>query len=268
MSDFTADGPVFGEERRQRILGIVQTEGRARVRDLAVLIGVTETTIRKDIADLDRARLVRRIHGGALAVEEPDVADRTDRNLTAKRAIARACLELIGDGDAIFLDSGTTIAEIADALVAPALALDGTRQPSNVNVLTNSLPVAGTLARSTNVRHTVLGGQFRPLGGCFVGSLALEALDRFSVSTAFIGVTGITDTGITCADTAEAQVKIAAISRSRRVVAPLDSSKVGVSDFVRVADLSVIDVVVTDRPSDELSALAAEAEFSVVIAHP
>lgn len=241
--------PVFGEECLQRILEIVRAEGRARVRDLAALIGVTETTIRKDISDLDRARLVRRIHGGALSIEpsrETDVEERTDKNLPAKRAIARACVELIEDGDAVFLDSGTTTAGIAVALADPSIALEGVRLPVDVNVLTNSMPVAVALSESREVRHTVLGGQYRSRGGSFVGSFAIQTLDAFTVDTAFIGVTGLTESGITVADTAEAEVKRAVMNRAVRTVVPLDSTKVGVSDFLRIADLSSIDIVVTD----------------------
>lgn len=261
--------PVFGEERRRQILEIVRSEGRARVRDLALRAGVTETTIRKDIADLDRARLLRRIHGGALAINqsyESDVADRSDKNLPAKRAIARACIALIRDGDAIFLDSGTTTATIAEALIDPSLALDGTKLPANVNVLTNSMAVARTLAQSGNVRHNVLGGQYRPLGDCFVGSVAQQALDGFMVNTAFIGVTGVDESGITCADTAEVQVKATAMDRSRRVVVPLDSSKIGVSDFVKVTDLSSVDIIVADEATPVLERICSRADVELIVA--
>lgn len=273
MPDTSGPGsPAFGEERRERILSIVRADGRARVRDLAALIGVTETTIRKDISELDSARLLRRIHGGALSIEEagePDVAARIDTNLPAKRAIARACLALIEDNDAVFFDSGTTVAELAAALADPGLALSGTRLPANVNVLTHSMPVASALASASQVRHTVLGGQYRPRGGCFVGTLALQTLEAFTVNTAFIGVTGLTRDGLTVADTAEAEVKRAAMRRARRVVVPLDASKVGVADFLRIADLSAIDVVVTDRAavsSTELEQICAQSGIELVVA--
>lgn len=260
---------VFGEERRQQILTTIQSDGRARVRDLALLLGVTETTIRKDIADLDRARLVRRIHGGAIAIDapgEPDVADRIDKNLPAKRAIARACLSLIDDGDAVFLDSGTTVAGVAEALTGSALALDGLRLPTGVNVLTNSMPVAAVLARSNSVRHTVLGGQYRPLGASFVGPLALQSLRTFTMTTAFIGATGVTELGVTVADTAEGEVKQAAMEHSHRVVVPVDSTKIGASDFVRVADLDQIDIIVTNQAGAEFERICASADIELIIA--
>lgn len=255
MSTASSDRPAFGEERRRQILERVQVDGRVRVRDLAESIGVTEATIRKDIADLDRTRLLRRTHGGAIAVRpsyEPDIAERVDRNSDAKHAIARACLNEIADGDAVYLDSGTTTATIARVLSDPASGLAGLRIPRNVNVLTNSMDVAIRLAPVATVRHTVLGGLYRPLGGCFVGPLAISSLEKFTLNTAFIGVSGIDASSVTVADLSEAQVKSAAMNQSRRVILPLDHTKIGVSDFVRVCDLDQIDIIITDEDNPDL----------------
>lgn len=269
MSSAPADRPAFTEERRERILELVQVEGRVRVRDLAQRIGVTEATIRKDIADLDRVRLLRRTHGGAIALRpsyEPDVADRADRNSEAKDAIARACLQEISDGDAVYLDSGTTTAAIARLMSSPTTGLEGIRVPLNVNVLTNAMAVATALASIVTVRHTVLGGSFRPLGGCFVGPLTISSLEQFTLNTAFIGVTGIDASSITVADLGEAQVKTAAMEQARRVVVPLDHTKVGVNDFVRVANLDEIDLVITDEANDTLRRICEKHQINLKVA--
>jgi DeoR/GlpR family transcriptional regulator of sugar metabolism len=263
------DRPVFGEERRRQILELVEAQGRVRVRDLAALIGVTETTVRKDIADLDRGRLLRRTHGGAIALQpsyEPDVTEREDRNSSAKEAIARACLAEIADGDAVFLDSGTSTAAIAQLFRDPAARVDGLRIPMNVNVLTNAMSVATTLSSVATVRHTVLGGQYRPLGGCFVGPLAIESLEQFTLNLAFIGVSGIDQAGLWVADTSEAQIKRAAMNQARRVIVPMDSTKFGVSDFVRVVDLDRIDTVITDRDNPLLRKLCDASRVELKIA--
>ena len=128
--------------------------------------------------------------------------------------IARACLDLIDTGDAVFLDSGSTVLAIAEQLTVTASA----GEPRNVNVLTNALAVAQTLADRAGIRHTVLGGYYRPTGGCSVGPLTEEDLTRFTVNLAFLGVTGVTEQGFTVADLSEAQVKRAVIDRARRVV--------------------------------------------------
>jgi hypothetical protein len=87
----------------------------------------------------------------------------------------------VADGDAIYLDSGTTTLRIAELLTA-----------RNVNALTNGIAVAAALAEKPTVRHTLLGGVLRPSAGAVAGALAVENLARFTVSTAFIGVTGLT----------------------------------------------------------------------------
>jgi DeoR/GlpR family transcriptional regulator of sugar metabolism len=267
------DGKVseYADERRQRILDIVQARGRVRVRDLASYVGVTEPTIRKDIADMASARLLRRVHGAAVAITpsyEPDITDRVATNATGKAAIARACVAEIVDGDAVFLDSGTTIAAVAAILGSPREEhINGTRTPHNVNVLTNSLDVAKLLSNAPMIRHTVVGGQYRSLGGCFVGPLAVSALEGFTLNTAFIGVSGLNEVGLTVADLSEAQVKRAAMQQARRVIVPMDHTKLGVSDFVTVGNLDDVDMLITDRDNPELQKLCDEHGVSFVVAH-
>jgi DeoR/GlpR family transcriptional regulator of sugar metabolism len=262
--------PMFPDERRRRILEIVEAHGRVRVRELAQMVGVTEPTIRKDISDLDRQRLLRRTHGGALALRpsyEPDISTRISHNVESKRAIARACLAEIRDGDAVFLDSGTSITAIAE-LFRPALPGAGLADPAprNVNVLTNSFDVARMLAPLPGVRHTVLGGQYRPAGGCFVGPLAVESLQQFTLNIAFIGVSGLSESGFTVADLNEAQIKRTAMERARRVVVPMDHTKLGTSDFINLCDLDRIDTIVTDRDNQHLQQMSARHHVQLVIA--
>jgi DeoR/GlpR family transcriptional regulator of sugar metabolism len=110
---------MFPGERRRQILEIVNARGSIRVSELATLVRVTEPTVRKDISDLDAQRLLRRTHGGALAARpayEMNVSARAGTNVEGKQAIARACLAEIKDGDAIFIDSGTTMIALAEAL--------------------------------------------------------------------------------------------------------------------------------------------------------
>jgi DeoR/GlpR family transcriptional regulator of sugar metabolism len=264
---------AFTEERRARILDIVATRGRVRTAELAELLEVAEPTIRRDVADLDRQRLLRRTHGGALALRpayEPAMATRAGVHARSKQAIAEACAELIADGDSVFFDSGTTVQAIADALrrrlvEAPPGSVS---RPAHVNVLTSALGVAALLADVPTVRHTVLGGQYRTRGGCFVGPLALETLQQFTVNTAFIGVTGLSEIGFTVSDLGDAQLKAAVMDRSRRVVVAMDSSKIGASDFRRVCDLDRVHVIVTDTQEPWLRSQCAAAGVELVIAGP
>ncbi len=262
--------PEYADERRRRILDIVQARGRVRVRDLATYLGVTEPTIRKDIADMASARLLRRVHGAAIANTpsyEPDITERVAKNATGKEAIARACLAEIVDGDAVFLDSGTTIAAVAAILGSPGdERIKGVRTPANVNVLTNSMDVAKLLSHSPTTRHTVVGGQYRSLGGCFIGPLAVSSLQGFTLNTAFIGVSGLNEVGLTVADLSEAQVKRVAMQHARRVIVPMDHTKLGVSDFATVCDLDDVDMLITDKENPELERLCAEHNVTFVVA--
>lgn len=265
--------PMLADERRRRILEIVEARGSVRVRDLAQLLGVTEPTVRKDVADLDRQRLLHRTHGGAIGRRpsyEPDLSVRVSRNADAKTAIAYTCLAEIKDGDAIFLDSGTTMLAIAEALVSADPAGSrfgrGPVTPNNVNVLTNSLEVARVLAPAPGVRHTVLGGQYRAAGRCLVGPLAIDALQRFTLNIAFIGITGLSESGLTVADLSEAEVKTAAMERARRVVVPMDHTKLGATDFVKVCDLDRVDTLVTDNENPHLTQLCNNHHVQLVVA--
>lgn len=263
---------MFADERRRRILELVNARGRVRVSELAQLVGVTEPTVRKDITDLDAQRLLRRTHGGALAVRpayEANVLARADTNVAGKRAIARACLAEVKDGDAIFLDSGTTMIALAEAFSPDGgHSVEGgpVPVPINVNILTNALEVARAVAGLPGVRHNVLGGQYRVLGGCFVGPLTVEALQRFTLNVAFIGVTGLSELGFTVADVNEAQVKISAMERARRVVVPMDHTKVGAADFVKICDPDRVETVVTDEPNEHLAQMCRDHGVRLVIA--
>ena len=237
--------PVFAEERRQRIADAVAAQGRVRLADLVETLGVTEPTIRKDLEELQRRRVLRRTHGGAIAVQshlEVPIHDRSRQNLEAKKLIADACRAEINSGESVFLDSGTTVQAIAEDL-----------DNLNVNILTNALGVANLVADKPGIRHTLLGGQVRAFGGSLVGPVALDNLTRFNVDIAFVGASGLTEDGISVADVAEAQIKRSVIDRARRVIIPMDSSKFGTNDFITVCALDHIDMIITERTTDDVT---------------
>ena len=249
---------MFAEERRQRIADAVAAQGRVRLADLVETLGVTEPTIRKDLEELQRRRLLRRTHGGAIAVQshlEVPIQDRSLQHPEAKQLIAQACREEISLGESIFLDSGTTVERIAEGI-----------DHLDVNVLTNAFAVANLVADRPGIRHTLIGGQVRALGGSLVGPVALDTLSRFSVDIAFIGASGLTEEGISVADVSEAQIKQAVIDRARRVIVAMDSSKFGTNDFVIVCGLDRIDMIVTERATDDAASWCREHGVTLKVA--
>jgi DeoR/GlpR family transcriptional regulator of sugar metabolism len=254
--------PVFADERQQRIAEIVGVRGRARIGELAEILGVTEPTIRKDLTALQAQGAVKRTHGGAVAVRQVPERELSVREVTqrdAKLAIATTCLGLLQAGDSVFLDNGTTVGTVAEAIAAnPSLA------PRNLAVLTNAVPVAIALADAPGIEHVLLGGSLRRTTGSIVGALALNTLQRFAVSVAIISASGFSEAGISVASPAEAEVKAAVIDTAGRVIVAVDHTKVGNTDFARICELDAIDTLVTDRTTKELAQLCARHEITLV----
>ncbi len=266
-----AAGPRFAEERRRGIVTIVNRRGRVKVTELAAILGVTEPTIRRDISLLDSQGELRRTHGGALALRpahEPEVLSRVKVNAPAKRTIAAACLELVRDGDSVYLDAGTSVLAVAEQLrqrqIGDAAGDDTALR--NLNTITNAFAIAQVLAELPGVHGSVLGGRYRPVAGSLVGSLALAAARQFTVNIAFIGVTGLVDGQFTVADLSEADLKRTVMSQSRRIVVPMDSSKVGAGDFVSLCSIDDIDTIVTDRADEYLAGLCRDHDIELVVA--
>lgn len=262
MESSPDDLPTFADERQSQIAELVAARGKVLTSQLTATFGVSEPTLRKDLNTLEQRGLLKRTHGGAISVRPPREQDpeaRSTVHLEAKQAIGAACLGELSDGDAVFLDSGTTV-----QCVARELARAGRR----LTVLTNAPRVAAEVAASTACSHVLLGGQYRAVGGSLTGPLTLQNLALFTVNVAVIGVSGVTEDGLTVSDLAEAQLKSAVIARAQKVIVPLDGSKVGVVDFTRVCGLDQVDVVVTDRPHPALEAMCGGRGIRVVVAGP
>jgi len=234
---------MYAEERQQAIAALVIANGRASVTELAQAYDVTTETVRRDLAALDKAGVVRRVHGGAVPVRalhlvEAGVGERESTRAEHKDAIAQTAAELIPPGGAtILLDAGTTTARIAAHLPADR----------ELVVVTNSVPVAARIAAMPSVSLQLLGGRVRGITQAVVGEQALRVLDTLRVDMAFIGTNGISVRhGLSTPDNEEAAVKRAMVSSANYVVAVADSSKVGREDFVSFAPLTSVDTLITD----------------------
>ncbi len=255
---------MYAEERQQAIAALVIANGRASVTELAQAYDVTTETVRRDLAALDKAGVLRRVHGGAVPVRalhlvEAGVGEREATRAEHKDAIAAAAAELLPQGGAtVLLDAGTTTARIAAHLPTDRELL----------VVTNSVPVAARLAGMPSVSLQLLGGRVRGVTQATVGEQTLRVLDTMRVDIAFIGTNGISVRhGLSTPDTDEAAVKRAMVSSANYVVAVADSSKVGLEDFVSFAPLSSVDTLITDSEiTDTDRAQFTEQGVEVVVA--
>ncbi len=245
---------MYAPERQQRIMDEARRVGRVEVGVLAEQLGVAAETVRRDLTALERRGTLRRVHGGAIPIErlelEPSLAARTTRLSTQKRAIAARALEELPREGTILLDSGTTTLAIAEMLPA---ALD-------LTVVTNSFMTAAVLAAHPGIRLYLVGGRVRGRTSAAVGAWATHALAGVYVDVAFIGTNGLSvERGLTTPDQAEATVKHAMVAAARRAVVVTDSTKVGDNHLHRFAELTDIDLVITDTGLDDETAAEIEA---------
>jgi DeoR/GlpR family transcriptional regulator of sugar metabolism len=256
----SSEGASFPDERQERIAEMVAMRGKVRIGQLTELFGVSEPTVRKDLTIMEQRGLLKRTHGGAVSIRPPveqAMASRLAENAEAKRLIGKACVELLAPGEAIFLDSGTTVQQIAHAIAGTGLRL---------TVLTDSPSSAEEVADLPGVSHLLIGGQLRRISGCLTGPLAMENLKQFTISTAFIGASGLSEIGVSVSDLSEAQLKAAVIAKAQRVVLPIDHTKIGISDFAHVCDIADLDIIVTNEVTDRLEKLCRGSQVRLVSA--
>ncbi len=242
---------MYAEERQREILVLAKANGRVDVAALAEAFGVTAETIRRDLTTLERAGVLRRLHGGAVPVErigfEPGLAARDAVMISEKERIAKAALAELPHEGAIILDAGTTTARLAQRL------------PSDrkLTVLVNSPVLATALAAHSNLTVLILGGRVRGRTMATVDDWALRPLKDLYVDVAFLGTNGVSvERGLTTPDVAEASVKRAMITAARRTVLLADHTKIGNNYFARFGALAELDTLITDSDIDE--ELAAE----------
>jgi DeoR family fructose operon transcriptional repressor len=259
---------MYATERRELIERLIADDGRVSVVDLARRFDVTTETVRRDLDQLESEGSLRRVHGGAVGPDrestvEPSLAQRLERQGTAKTAIAHRALAAVPPDfrGSVFLDAGTTTAAVA-AELAPRLTTD------EIDVVTHSLTLAYALSGVPNASLTVVGGRVRGLTAAAVGADTVRAIDALRPDIAFLGTNGVSaEFGLSTPDPEEAAVKRAIVRSARRVVVVADADKLGRELLVGFAPLADIDVLVTDaEPDPALSAALAEADVEVWLA--
>ena len=238
---------MYAEERQHAIATLVTERGRLAVTAVAEEFGVTTETVRRDLSILERAGMVRRVHGGAvpagaLTLVETGLGERHGTRTEAKRAIAAAAVALLPAADgSVLLDGGSTTAALADVL------------PSDrrLYVATNSVPIAARLSASPAVTLHVLGGRVRGITQTAVGDATVRALRDLRLDVVFLGTNGISPShGFSTPDEAEAATKRAMVRAAQRVIVLADSSKLGREHLMRFAAVEDVDVLVTDDGAD------------------
>lgn len=227
--------------RKAKIKDLILEKKSVTVAELAVEFSVTEETIRRDLKFLEDEGFLTRTYGGAFIQDgvenEVNLDIRETVYIDSKEAIAKRALELIHNGDTIFLDSSTTAYYIAKVIC-----------DMNLTVLTNSLLVVDLLAKYENIRLISIGGQFSHKSKSFVGRSTQKNLNDYFVDKTFMSCRSLSmKHGITDSNEETAIVRQKLLERSNTVYIIADFSKFDKTSFINICNFKSIQAVLTDK---------------------
>ncbi|WP_062226321.1 DeoR/GlpR family DNA-binding transcription regulator [Aureimonas frigidaquae] len=266
-----AASPPPAQIRMEAILARLNDGGSITVSEIARSFGISDMTVRRDLAELERNGLLERVHGGAVAPlrgplaviddAEPAFEQRLRHNAPAKRAIAMAAAGLLTGRMTLAMDVGTTVLELARRVVSD-------KPPKGLRLFTNSLRVAQLSARA-GVTTYLPGGLVRGEEMSLTGQAVIAEYSNLYFDAVLLGASGLTEEGIFDYAPEEAEIKRVFIKRAAQRILLIDASKFRRLSTVCFASLSDIDLVVTDAPPpDDLVEALKQAGTGLVVADP
>ncbi len=254
------------DERRRYILEQLQKKSSITVSELSEAFSLSEVSIRKLLAGMEQEGVLKRTWGGAVSaygsLREFSHQENQVRRITEKRAIAREAYACIQDGEAVFLDSGTTTLELAKLIAA------GPKR--QIVPCTNNIFVAMELAKAADIRSIIVGGELRTNIYSCVGYLAEQALANFFFDKGFLSGNHFTlERGFSTPTLGEAELKKKLLSISKEKFVLMDSAKFGDDSMVLIAPPEGVDVLITDWhiPRKVIDGFE-EKEVKVIAAQP
>ena len=250
-------GDMLAEQRRLRITEYVQQNesGIVTIAELSQMLAVSDMTVRRDLALLERQSVLRKVRGGAVAIQQADgeksFVYRSKKADPQKKIIGWLASQLVHDDDRIILDAGTTTFQITSNLA----------YKSRLTVITNNLTVARELSQCANIMIILLGGIIKHHELCTVGDMVKQSLSLLSADKYFLSVTSFSiRMGAMETDMAETEVKQSMLHSAGETILVADSSKFNVTSLIQVAPLNQIAKIVTDdgMPADAIQAIEAQ----------
>ena len=214
---------ILKSERKQLILERIQAQQYVRLEELVEILETSESTVRRDLDELENEGKLKRVHGGAestgnLQLEE-SILEKSVKNIQEKREIAERANQLIEDGDVIFLDAGTTTGLLIDYL-----------HQENLTVVTNSVHHAVKLVER-KIKTIIIGGFVKQSTDASVGAVAIDQIRQLNFDKAFLGMNGIDKHYLTTPDVEEATIKRTVIDNAKESYVLVDASKIGQFSF-------------------------------------
>ena len=228
-------------KRREKILEMLNEKGQVTVSELSDIFNTSSITIRSDLASLEEKGLLFRVHGGAMnsykSYCDMDLKQRLGTNLKAKQLISKGAVEMIKDHDTLMFNSGTTTLSVFRAIPAQL----------KLNIVTNSVTIALEASGNPNFNVVLLGGFMNSKYQFMYGDDALSQLKNYHADKLFLSVDGITSSsGLTTYYDREAELARLMLAQSTTKIVVADSSKIGRTAFVNIADASQADLLITD----------------------
>jgi len=240
-------------ERQQQILAYLKQYGSASLQQLVDFTNASESSIRRDLTELDKQQLIDRFHGGATLnqplLTEKSLLEKADEALTEKQDIMKLAAQHIRYGECIYLDAGSTIIHLI-----PHIA------NKNVTVVTNGLMHVPRLIEQ-NIETVIIGGQVKATTQAVIGAKAITQLQQYYFDRAFIGANGFSvSQGYTTADSEEATLKQLAIKQSKQAYIVADRSKCGLSQFAKFGDLEDAILITTGLTDAQYEQIETKTE--------
>ena len=230
---------MIAEQRRGKLLEMIRLSGFSALQSLANELEVSESTVRRDLDQLEQTGEAKRIHGGVIYTgSSPKLVHFEQRQAAQwdrKRQIAESANRLFEDGDTILLDGGSTTYELAQLLVGRSL-----------QVVTNSLPVANLFIASPNIDLVMIGGYVHQRTGVSVGPYANQMLAELNVRRAVLSVASIDESGYYNSNLLLVETERAMMRAAGEVIVVADSTKFGHRNLSQLCELGEVDTLVVD----------------------
>lgn len=241
------------EMRLAAIMELIKTNQFMNIDQLCQSLGVSPATVRRDLAFLEEIAQIQRVNGGAIISKNQKVALPPVRLLDEKQRIANAAVDLVNEGDTIFMDGGTTNLEIASKL---ALF-------SNITIVTTSIELAHIFSQRKDISIFVCGGIMSDVNPrvSIIGPLAEKMISYFRANLCFLGTSGIhIKSGITAPSLTSAEVKNVMMRHAAKSILVADHSKFGKVHPAFVCPVEHFDMMITDRqaPKEDIDQLASK----------
>jgi DeoR/GlpR family transcriptional regulator of sugar metabolism len=233
---------MLASQRRQKILELLTEDGIAKVSSLSKIFKISEVTIRQDLAKLEDDGLIVREHGGAFLKSLPDQVQSYSfqhmENMDKKALIGKKASELINDGEAVILDSGSTTTQIAQNLT----------EHKNLTVITNAINIPFIIGGQPGITMLLTSGEFKAPTLSLTGEKAADFFENVHVDKLFLATAGITlRAGLTYPSLSDLPVKRAMIEAATTVYLVADSTKLGKQSLASLGALSLVHYLITDR---------------------